>query len=75
MGNKQGELDIMRHKGKDDITWVTKTWWDESHQWNIELDWWTSFQRCRQHSGGNGIAPCLINDFLFVQRSTKIMVI
>lgn len=38
MRNKQGKLQILIHKGKYNIVTIFETWWDEIHDWNIDLN-------------------------------------
>lgn len=39
-----------------DVTAVTETWWDSSHDWNAVRDGYDLFRRDRPARGGDGTA-------------------
>uniref|UniRef100_A0A8D0BMQ2 NADH dehydrogenase [ubiquinone] 1 alpha subcomplex subunit 12 n=1 Tax=Salvator merianae TaxID=96440 RepID=A0A8D0BMQ2_SALMN len=56
MGNKQGELEILAQENKYDIIGITETWWDNTHDWNTELEGYNLFKKNRLNKRGGGVA-------------------
>ncbi|XP_060139070.1 uncharacterized protein LOC132593239 [Zootoca vivipara] len=54
MGNKQDELELLVQQTKYDIIGITETWWDESHDWNVQIEGYNLFQRNRPNRKGGG---------------------
>ena len=46
----------MMQLGKYDVLAITKTWWDESHNWNTLIEDYRHFRRDRQGRRGAGVA-------------------
>ena len=42
--------------GKDELTAIMETWWDESHDWNTLIEDYRLFRRDRQGRRGGGVA-------------------
>ncbi|PKU43055.1 rna-directed dna polymerase from mobile element jockey- hypothetical protein [Limosa lapponica baueri] len=51
MGNKQDELEAMVQQDSYDVVAFTETWWDESHNWNAEMNGYKLFRRNRRGRG------------------------
>ena len=59
IGNKQDELELLIQQNKYDIIGITETWWDETHDWNVDIGGYKLFQRDRpSKKGGGGGALC-----------------
>ncbi|PKU38936.1 hypothetical protein llap_10761 [Limosa lapponica baueri] len=55
-GNKQEELELHVQLWGHDLTAVTETWWDSSHDWNAVRDSYVLFRRDRPAGQGDGVA-------------------
>ena len=42
--------------GKDELTAIMETWWDESHDWNTSTEDYRLFRRDRQGRRGGSVA-------------------
>ena len=42
--------------GKDELTAIMETWWDESHDWNTLIEDYRLFRRDRQDRRGGRVA-------------------
>ncbi|KAK4810673.1 hypothetical protein QYF61_007473 [Mycteria americana] len=56
MGNKQEELEAIVHQENYDTVAITKTWWDDSHNWSAAMDGYKLFRRDRRGRRGGGVA-------------------
>jgi len=45
MGNKQEEMEICVQSQGHDLTAITETWLDNSHDWNAVMDGYTLFRK------------------------------
>lgn len=53
MGNKQEQLEVMVQQESYGMITITKTWWDDSHNWSTALDGYKLFRRgWRGRTGG-----------------------
>ena len=48
MRNKQDELEALVSSQNYDIIGITKTWWNESHDWSAGMEGYRLFRRDRQ---------------------------
>lgn len=63
MGNKQEELQVCVCLQTSDLTGITDTWLDGSHNWNVGIDRYKLFRKDRQRKSGGSVA-LYINDQL-----------
>ena len=56
MSNNQGELEAMMQHENYDISAITDTWWDASHDCSAAIDGCKLFRRDRQGRRGGGVA-------------------
>jgi len=57
MGNKQEELEATMLLESYDLTALTETQWDESHDWSVAIEGYRLFRRDRWGKRGEGLAP------------------
>ena len=57
MGNKQEELEATMLLESYDLTALTETQWDESHDWSVAIEGYRLFRRDRWGERGGGIVP------------------
>lgn len=43
LGNKQRELEATVFLGDHNVVAIAKTWWDDSHDWNVVTDRYKMF--------------------------------
>ena len=55
MRNKQDELEALVSSQNYDIIGITKTWWNESHDWSAGMEGYRLFRRDRQGRQGRGV--------------------
>jgi len=56
MGNEQEDVKATMLLESHDLISLTETWWDESHDWSIDIDGHRLFRRDSQEKSGGGIA-------------------
>jgi len=59
LGNKQEDLEDTVLLENSDIVAVTKTWWDDSHDWSMAFSGYKLFRRYRQGRRGGGVDICV----------------
>ena len=55
MGNKQ-ELEVSLQQQGYDLTGITKTWWDGSHDWSAAVEGYRLFRKGRMGKQGGRVA-------------------
>ncbi|KAM6103455.1 uncharacterized protein LJ206_014212 [Theristicus caerulescens] len=55
LGKKQEEMELHAQSESCDIIGITKTWWDNSHDWRIAMDGYRLFCKDRQGRKGGGV--------------------
>uniref|UniRef100_A0A8C5PPB0 Reverse transcriptase domain-containing protein n=1 Tax=Leptobrachium leishanense TaxID=445787 RepID=A0A8C5PPB0_9ANUR len=50
-----GELEVIAYTKQYDIIGITETWWDETHDWAVNLNGYTLFRKDRKHKKGGGV--------------------
>jgi len=56
MGNKQKEVEATVLPESYDPIALTGTWWDESHDWSVTINYYRLFRRDRRGKRGGGVA-------------------
>ena len=56
MGNKQEELTLLLADTSPDIVGITETWWDEMHDWVVNIKGYRLYRRDRIGKRGGGMA-------------------
>uniref|UniRef100_A0A803T7N4 Reverse transcriptase domain-containing protein n=1 Tax=Anolis carolinensis TaxID=28377 RepID=A0A803T7N4_ANOCA len=64
MGNKQDELQLLAQHHTYDVIGITKTWWDDSHHWNVAIEGYNLFHRNRTKGRGGGVALYVKNSYV-----------
>jgi len=69
MGNKQEELEAIVRLENCDIIGITKTWWDDSHNWIAAMNGYKLFRSDRQGRRGRKCFDCLELDAVMKRSS------
>jgi len=56
LGNKQEEFEVTVPLEKHSVVAITETWWDDSHDCNVDIDGYKLFRKDRKGRKGVGIA-------------------
>ena len=56
MGSKQEELEIRVQAGGKDLGAITETWWDRSHDRDVDVDGYVLLRKDRPARRGGGVA-------------------
>lgn len=61
----QKELEVLIGKGDYDLIGITKTWKDDTHNWNVRIEGYSWFKRARQiRKWGSGSITCKGDTYL-----------
>ncbi|MEE6510625.1 hypothetical protein FKM82_030646 [Ascaphus truei] len=53
--DKMGELELIGAREQYDIIGITETWWDETHDWTVNLEDYSLFRKDRTNRRGGGV--------------------
>lgn len=67
MGKRQEELEVCVQSQGFDLTAVTETWWDSSHDWNAVMKGYMMFRRERAGRHGGRVTLCVIQHLKIIE--------
>ena len=71
MGNKQEELTLLLADTSPDIVKITETWWDETHDWAVNVKGYRLYRRDRIGKRGGGVALYIKEEYTSLSLSKE----